>query len=100
MRFKKPFFVTPHAVRRFQERIADLPAAQVIRLIQAALQDNRQMAGVQVYNKERCPVFRARYRDVEYMIPIAQQGKGRQWPYVPTVLLPDMRIYILHERRG
>jgi hypothetical protein len=99
MRFKHPVFVTPHAVTRFQERVADLPAAKVFNLIQAALQDNRQVVGVQIYNKQRRPVFRARYREVEYLIPIARR-RDREWPYVPTILLSEMRSYILYERSG
>jgi hypothetical protein len=99
MRFKYPVFVTPHAVVRFQERVANLPAAQAINLIQAALQDNRQVVGVQIYNKQRRPVFRARYREVEYLIPVARR-RDREWPYVPTILLPGMRTHILHERSG
>lgn len=99
MRFKHPVFVTPHAVVRFQERVADLPAAQVINLIQAALQDNRQVVGVQIFNKQRRPVFRARYRDKEYFIPLARRREG-DWPYVPTILLPGMKTYILYERSG
>lgn len=97
--FKQPFFITPHAVNRFRERVADLPAAKIISLVQAALQDNRQVVGVQVYNKQRRPVFRAKYRDVEYLIPIAKR-KNQEWPYVPTILLPGMRTFILYERSG
>jgi hypothetical protein len=97
--FKNPVFVTPHALRRFRERVADLPDRSIITLINAAVQDNRQVVGVQIYNKQRRPVFRARYRDVEYLIPLARR-RDREWPYVPTILLPGMKTHILYERSG
>lgn len=99
MMFENPVFVTPHAVERFQELVASLPAKTVIILIQAAVQDCRQVVGVQIYNKQRRPVFRAKYQDKEYLIPVARR-RDREWPYIPTILLPGMRTHILYERRG
>jgi len=97
--FANPVFVTPHAIKKFQERIAHLPTKPIIALIQAAVQDCRQMVGVQIYNKQRSPVFRAKYRDKEYLIPVARR-RDREWPYIPTILLPGMRTYILYEKSG
>ena len=39
MRFNQPYFVSPHAVERFRERVCDIPPAKVIETVQAALQD-------------------------------------------------------------
>ena len=35
---KCPFFITPHAVRQFRERVAPLPPGLVIEVIQERLQ--------------------------------------------------------------
>ena len=99
--FKQPFFISPHAINRFRERVADLSAKTIITIIQAALQDNQQQVEVQGYNRQLCPVFRAKYLGIEYLIPVMQnKSKKGAWPFVPTVLLPEMKTYTLYERRG
>jgi hypothetical protein len=100
--FKQPYYVSPHAVKRFQERVADLPTKAVRTVIQAALQDTRQMVQVQNYNRRQCPVFRAQYLNKEYLIPVIhEQRKKDSWPVVPTILLPGMAInQVLYERSG
>lgn len=103
MNFRKPFYVSPHAVQRFKERVADLPTKTIRIIIQAALQDNRQQVGVQIFNHRPCPVFKSRYLDKEYLIPVLPEEKkvnGELWPVVPTVLLPGMETKIFKERRG
>ena len=98
MKFKQPYFISPHAVKRFQERVAHLPASKVIIIVQAVLQGIPLIAGVQRFNHQSCYVYKARYRDKEYLIPVFQNGK--EWPSVPTVLLPGMKIYGKRERRN
>lgn len=101
MMFKQPFYVSPHAVERFRQRVARLPTRTIRTIIQAALQDNRQQVDVQVFNRRLCPVYRARYRDVEYLIPVVYpEGKTDAWPAVPTILLPGMETNKLFKRRG
>lgn len=104
MKFKQPFYVSIHAVNRFRERVADLPTKIIRTIIQASLQDNRQQVGVQIFNHQPCPVFRAKYRDVEYLIPVLPKDEekyGNTWPVVPTILLPGMRTgRLIEERKG
>ena len=100
--FRQPFYVSPHAVKRFKERVADLSTRTVRTIIQAALQDNQQIVDVQRFNRQECPIFRAQYRDVSYLIPVLRdQHKIRDaWPVVPTILLPGMVTNKIHERKG
>lgn len=95
MRFTQPYFIPPHTVKRFQERVANLPAFKVIILIQAALQGNHPI-GMQIYNHKPCPVYKAKYRDKEYLMPVCHND--REWPQVPTILFPGMKIYGIRER--
>lgn len=100
--FKQPFYVSPHAVSRFKERVADLPTLTIRTIIQAALQDNRQVVEVQRYNHQKCPIFKARYQSVDYLIPVFKERRkrGEVWPVVPTILLPGMATNKITERSG
>lgn len=100
--FKQPYYVSPHAVDQFRERVAaDLPTKTIRTIIMAALQDQRQTVAVQMYNKRPCPVYSAKYLSVEYLIPVIHERKKKDgWPVVPTILLPDMDINKIYERRG
>ncbi|MCK9328183.1 MAG: hypothetical protein M0P69_21985 [Bacteroidales bacterium] len=94
MRFAQPFYVSPHAVQRFRERVADLPTRTIRVIIQAALQGCRQLVGYQIYDRKKCPVYKARYQGSEYMIPVRiEKRKVNAWEVVPTILSPGMRIY-------
>lgn len=93
--FKQPYFVTPHAVKRFQERVANLPEHDVILVVQAALQVKRDPAWTfKLRDGRLCLVYAAMYRGIRYYIPTFQENRGREpgetWPVVPTVLGPDM----------
>ncbi len=105
MRFKRPFYVSEHAVRRFRERVADLPTRTIRTIIQAALQDSRQPVMVQVFNHRPCPVYRARYRDIDYLIPVQEDRSGKKgnvWPVVPTILLAEdgLGTIVVGKRQG
>jgi len=94
MRFEQPYYVSPHAVQRFRERVADLPTRTIRVIIQAALQGCRQLVGYQIYDRQRCPVYKAQFRDKEYLIPVRiEKRKVNAWAVVPTILSPGMRIY-------
>lgn len=94
MIFKQPYYVSPHAVKRFKQRVANLPTKTVRIIIQAALQDAKQDRIMQMYNHRPCPIYRARYRDVEYLIPVTSERKKKDgWPAVTTILLPGMKTY-------
>lgn len=104
MIFKQPFYVSPHAITKFRERVAILPTKVIRTIIQAALQDNNQQIVVQVFDHKPCPVFKAKYLDIEYLIPVIPKDKRKQentWPVVPTILLPNMRTgKLISERSG
>lgn len=88
-RFERPYFVAPHAVGRFQERVAPIPARDIIHLVQQALQH----PGPPVDVEPRGPVYQAAYRGRTYYIPVIT-GNG-EWPTVPTILGDES---VLHGR--
>ena len=93
MKFKQPFYVSPHAVDRFRERVANLPTRIIRIVIQAALQDSQQQVSTEMYNHKPCPVYRAKYLDIEYFIPVIHERyKQNAWPVVPTILTSDMEL--------
>lgn len=93
--FRQPYFVSPHAVSRFRERVAKLPEHDVILIVQAALQVKREPAWVFKMRDSRiCRVYPAMYHGIRYYIPTLYEDRGRgpgeNWPVVPTILGPDM----------
>lgn len=92
MIFEQPFFVSSHAVKRFQERVAKLPPQTVRNIIQASLQpDRRRFVGrAQGRNSGDMPVYRGKFQSEEYLIPVI--WKIHSWPAVTTILKPDMFI--------
>lgn len=105
--FDQPYLVTPDAVKRFQELIADLPSAQVVEVIQSLLQRPGQPMDVEyryVYRGGKapciCPIYRCFYMGKLVYLPviavtvegIGTWGKLKKWlkktswPVVPTVL--------------
>ena len=69
LHFRQPFYVSPHAVARFRERVADLPTRTIRTIIQATLQDSCQPVGINGYYRGQpsSVVYAARYRDVDYL---------------------------------
>jgi hypothetical protein len=102
MRFAQPYYVSPHAVQRFRQYVADLPDKTIRTIIQATMQDQKQRVTVQVYDHDPCPIYKAKYRGIEYLIPVQRdKKKTNAWPVVPTILLPWMRTgRIIGERSG
>lgn len=93
--FRQPYFVSPHAVSCFRERVAKLPEHDVILIVQAALQVKRDPAWMFKMRDGRiCRVYAAMYRGIRYYIPVFQENRGhgpnKDWPVVPTILGPDM----------
>lgn len=82
-RFKHPYFVTAHAIKRFQEEVAPLNSSRVIEVIQEALQDPGEPVEFERRGGQLCPIFRCVYEGFIYYVPVAR-GKG-DWPAVPTV---------------
>lgn len=94
MKFKQPFYVSIHAVNRFRERVADLPTKTIRTIILSQLQDNEQEVHIHIYNHKPCPIYKAKFRDVVYFIPVIHEKKKKDsWPVVPTILLPGMKLY-------
>lgn len=92
--FRQPFYVSPHAVKRFRQRVATLPTRTIRTIIQAQLQGCRELITMQVYNRQRCPVYRGRYQGKEFLIPVLHDRRKKDaWSVVPTILLPGMTIY-------
>jgi hypothetical protein len=98
IKFRRPYFVTPHAIRRFQERVLDLlrmtlPEMQIIQIINAALQVKRDPAWTyrmgQGRDRQLSRVYAALYAGIRYYIPTMHEN-GREWDIVPTILGPDM----------
>lgn len=89
--FARPYFVTPHAVKRFQQRIANIPAADIINLIQTWMQGNPDPVDWQEWRGELCPVYRFKYEKKHVYIPIRSGEK--EWPAVPTILGPESRLH-------
>lgn len=100
--FKQPFYVSPHAVKRFKERVSNLPTRLIRTIIQAALQDNRQVVGVQTWDKNPCMIYKAQFRDTKYMIAVQKDllKSGDTWPVVRTILAAGMETKIRYERSG
>lgn len=91
--FKQPYFITAHAVKRFQERVANINSARVIEVIQEALQDPGAPVEFERRQGQMLPIFKCNYEGFTYYVPVAK-GKG-DWPAVPTVY---GRGAIIHER--
>lgn len=81
--FKQPYFVTAHAVQRFQEEVARIPAHRVLQVVQEALQNPGEPVEFERRDGQLCPIFRCEYEGFVYYVPVAK-GKG-EWPAVPTV---------------
>jgi hypothetical protein len=81
--FKHPYFVTAHAVKRFQEEVTPLNSIRVIEVIQEALQDPGKPIEFERRGGQLCPIFKCEYEGFVYYVPVAK-GRGN-WPAVPTV---------------
>ncbi len=94
IKFAQPYFVSPHAVERFQERVSNLPAAKAILVVQAALQVKKEPAwSFKMRDGRLCWVYSAKYAGISYYIPVAKQKRGhdsKDWPVVTTILGSDM----------
>ena len=98
-KFRRPFFICPHAVTRFKERVVDIPAAEVITIVQAALQIQRKPAwAFKMRNGKIAKTYSAKYGGVLYYIPVVKQ-EGDNWPIVPTILNSKMGEKSEEERK-
>lgn len=99
MKFKQPYFVSPHAVERFRERVCDIPAAEIIKSVQAALQGPGLPVDAEVKHGKLSLIYRAEFRGREYYIPVVSGEEG-QWPQVPTVLCSHPKFLKTRKHRS
>lgn len=92
MLFKFPYYVSPHAVERFRDRVAFFSGLHehYIRLeIQKQLQsDKRELLGFVRWDKQVNPAYMGRFKGRKYIIPTQMDlnKTGEVWPTVPTIL--------------
>jgi transposase-like protein len=82
--FEQPYFVPAHAVRRFQQRVADLPREEVLGALQGALQ-TAQPVLARSYDGKLSLVLEAEYNGKKLYCPVLYTGKAEEWPVVLTV---------------
>ena len=92
MKFKKPFFITPHAVERFQERIYDISAAEIINIIQSLLQKRSGLIEFDVKNRKIHELYRKNYKEKPVYVPVVYD-KSKEWPVVPTIMGEESIIH-------
>ena|GEM_PF-1887160 len=101
VRFEQPYYVSPHAVQRFRERVACLSTRKIRVIIQSSLQRCKQFVGYQVYDRQQVPVYSAQYKGIEYLIVVRKEKKKKNaWLVVPTILVPGMKIYTGRRWKG
>lgn len=92
---RHPFFISPHAVRRFQAHVANIPAPEVILAIQERIQNPGEPVQWQIINGTLAPVFQAKYpngtKTRTYYIPVVP-GEG-EWPAVPTIISSNSPLH-------
>jgi len=102
--FERPYFVSPHAIKRFKERVSVLDEREIIEIIQALLQGVDTPVDAQLINNDTA--LRYSY-EVDYngktlylgVIP-SRNGDG-EWPVVTTVMIDSGRLHdiITRERK-
>lgn len=90
--FSRPYFVTPHAVRQFQQRVADLPWRDVIDVIQEQLQGPLDVVHDAYFRgRLKAKIVRCTWRGIEYWAVIEPRPTHGEWPAVVTILPPKRR---------
>ena len=91
-RFSRPFFVTPHAVDQFREKITKLPAATVISAVQRALQ---------AADLVDLPVYRGYIGGQVFYAVVAPPTDAEEWEAVVTILGKESHIHnkLMKQRR-
>lgn len=78
-----PFFVSPHAVRRYQERVLDIPAKYVIWNIQDGLLRVEKIR-TNIRNGAEYLCRANHYRCLDFRAVVVTEP-GRDWPVVATI---------------
>jgi len=99
MKFKQPYFISPHAVGRFQERICDISPAEVVETVQTALQDPGLPVDAEIRDGELSLIYRAKFHGREYYIATTPPKAEGEWPQVPTILYNHAKFLRTKKRR-
>jgi hypothetical protein len=85
--FDNPYFVTPHAVERFQDRVRDLPRTEIIMEVQHALQYPMRVVEEAWESDYRTYFCRYRQPDQSQVTPYYPVvGEGQEeWAAVVTI---------------
>lgn len=81
--FKKPYFITNHAIESFQKKIFNLRPAEIIFLLQYWLQRGEPFE-IFMHKGKPTWTFRRDLLNKPVYIPVTI-NKGREWPVVPTI---------------
>ncbi|HHV61129.1 MAG TPA: helix-turn-helix domain-containing protein [Firmicutes bacterium] len=90
--FEHPYFVTPHAVDRFRERIADIPPAQVIEAVQDMLQAPGLPVDAEMRDGKLVLIYRGSFNGKAVYLPVVREN-DKEWPIVPTVMGEECVIH-------
>lgn len=94
--FAQPYFVTPHAVQRFRERVADIPPARVIEVVQEMLQDPGLPVDAEIRDGKLALIYRARYAGKTVYLTVGRgdaAGEDKPWPAVITVMSEESVLH-------
>lgn len=85
-KFRQPYFVTPHAVDRFQKRVANISGNRVIMEVQHALQWPLRVVEEDYDSEHRiyACTWRGRHGSVVPYYASVGEGEG-EWPAVVTI---------------
>ncbi len=96
MKFEKPCFVTNHAIEQFQKRFVDIPAAEIIDIVQQSYNKNQLPINAKIKDGKLSLLFQGEYQGKSFCFPMIEE-EGKEWPIVPTIL-PD-KLFKLQEIR-
>lgn len=88
--FDQPFFITPHAVKRYQQRVRSTTAHEAITRIQSVLQENQPIDTI-TYDHRPAKIYIATDCGVVFYLPV-MPGDG-DWPAVVSLLPLEYGIY-------
>ena len=94
--FAQPYFVTPHAVQRFRERVVDIPPARVIEAAQEMLQDSGLPVDAEMRDGKLALIYRARYAGKTVYLTVGRgdtASEGKPWPAVITVMSEESVLH-------
>lgn len=81
------FFVTPHAIRQFQNRVANVSATEVIDAVLSELDKRKRV----VENGGNDTIYAGLYRRMPFYAIIVE-GTG-EWPAVATILGESSKLH-------